>query len=132
MKIDKVKLPEVNKNTILTRKEAEVMIILWNLPDKGGFTNDIIAQYEEGQKPAYTTVATFLKILASKGFVKISRVGAMLYYTPRVNKMDYCARILQKATTSFFDNSTVEFIKFLIKENKLSTEEKEEIMNALR
>ena len=52
MKIDKVKLPEVNKNTILTRKEAEVMIILWNLPDKGGFTNDIIAQYEEGQNPS--------------------------------------------------------------------------------
>lgn len=132
MKIDKVKLPEVNKNTILTRKEAEVMIILWNLPDKGGFTNDIIAQYEEGQKPAYTTVATFLKILASKGFVKISRVGAMLYYTPRVNKMDYCARILRNTASSFFDDSTVEFIKFLIKQNKLSTEEKEEIMNALR
>ncbi len=132
MKIDKVKLPEVNKNAILTRKEAEIMIILWNLPDKGGFTNDIIAQYEEGHKPAYTTVATFLKILASKGFVKISRVGAMLYYTPRVNKMDYCTRIIQNATTSFFDDSIVEFIKFLIQQNELSSEEKEEIMNVLR
>jgi BlaI family penicillinase repressor len=44
----------------LTKAEAEIMKILWQL--KKGFIKDILAKMDD-PKPAYTTVATFVKIL---------------------------------------------------------------------
>lgn len=48
----------------LTRAEAEIMKILWQL--ERAFIKDILAQMKE-PKPAYTTVATFIRILEKKG-----------------------------------------------------------------
>ena len=67
----------MKEKKFLTKAEHQVMLILWGLKEKGGFTNDILRGYEE-PKPAYTTLATFLKILSNKGFVKSSKVGSML------------------------------------------------------
>ena len=50
-----------NNERTLTKAEMEIMNILW---DKGEAltTHEIIDQYPE-PKPAYSTIATFLKIL---------------------------------------------------------------------
>ena len=48
----------------LTKAEIQVMNILWEMPE-GGCVHDIIEHYEE-PKPAYTTIATFMKILLNK------------------------------------------------------------------
>jgi len=114
----------------LTRSEHQVMLLLWSLKDKGGFTKDILDGYSE-PKPAYTTLATFLKILTRKGFVKASKVGAMLYYTPKISKMDYCKIVMEKANEDYFEKDTVAFIKFILKNNKLTPEQKEELMSAI-
>ena len=55
------------KQQTLTKGEMQVMNILWSM-GKGACVNDILSQYPE-PKPAYTTIATFLKILEQKGFV---------------------------------------------------------------
>lgn len=47
----------------LTRAEAEIMKILWQLGK--AFIKDILAQMND-PKPAYTTVATFVRILEKK------------------------------------------------------------------
>ena len=81
----------MNDKRFLTRSEFECMQNLWALPTKGGFVRDIQEGFEE-PKPAYTTTATFMKILVRKGFCKMDRVGSMQYYTPLVTKEEYCSR----------------------------------------
>lgn len=119
------------KNPFLTRREVEVMLILWNLPSKGGFTSDIRAGYPEGETPAYTTLATFLKILVTKGYVKVRKAGSQLYYTPKISKEEYSKRYMKKLCGDFFDGKPEMFIKFLLKENPLSEEQKQVVLNAL-
>ena len=62
-----------NKIT-LTKGEEEVMQLLWELGK--GTVNDILERYGQ-EKPKYTTVATFLKLLEDKGYVGHKAAKAM-------------------------------------------------------
>lgn len=119
------------KLKLLTKSEHQIMLYLWNL-DKGGYTNAILNQFPE-PKPAYTTLATFLKILTTKGFIKTTKSdNSKLFYTPKVKKEDYTKFLMAKNQEDFFDGSASNFIKFLIKENELTAEEKKEIITLLK
>ena len=120
----------MKEKKFLTKAEHQVMLILWNLPDKGGFTNDILKGYED-PKPAYTTLATFLKILTNKGFVKLQKVGSMLYFTPKISMMDYCKIVMEKNCEDYFKGDIVNYMKFFIENNKLTDEQKEAVISAL-
>lgn len=120
----------MNDKKFLTKSEFQVMLILWNLPNKGGFTKDILAGFDF-PKPAYTTLATFLKILTNKGFVKASKVGSMLYFTPRVPKESYCKLTMEKALSDYFHNDPVEFIQFIAQHNELTDEQKQRVKDIL-
>lgn len=106
------------------------MLILWNLEGKGGFTNDILQGFEN-PKPAYTTLATFMKILTNKGFVNAEKVGSMLYYTPKITMSAYCKRLMEKACNDYFDGDSVEFIRFIIKNSKFTEEQKQAVAGML-
>ena len=60
-------MKEKNGMKPLTRAEMEVMNVLWDA-QHALTVNEIVDGYQESQ-PAYTTVATFLKILEAKGYV---------------------------------------------------------------
>ena len=62
-----------NKSYTLTKAEIQIMNILWEMPE-GGCVHDIIEHYDE-PKPAYTTIATFMKILQNKKFVEYRKAG---------------------------------------------------------
>ncbi|MCR5179682.1 MAG: BlaI/MecI/CopY family transcriptional regulator [Bacteroidaceae bacterium] len=98
------------------------MSILWNLPNNGGYTSDILSRYT-GKKPAYTTLATFLKILSGKGFVKCTKRGNKLHFTPKVSKEDYAVVYLRPVKDAFFGGSLQEMIRFIIQKEQLSQEE---------
>ena len=97
------------KNQDLTRGEEQIMQILWALGE--GNVKDIIAKTDE-PKPAYTTVATFMKILEEKGFVGRKFVGRSFTYYPKVDKQAYAARVLQSALSGYFNNSIVELVAY--------------------
>lgn len=115
----------------LTRSEFQCMLNLWALPTKGGFVRDIQDGFEE-PKPAYTTTATFMKILVRKGFCKVTRVGSMQYYTPKITKEEYCQRIMEKAKEDYFDGDIVRFVEFLMQHNEVSQDQKNAIVAILR
>ena len=63
----------------LTRAEMEIMSILWD-SGMGMTTHEIIEHYPE-PKPAYSTIATFLKILVNKKFIgSRKQEGAQLFF----------------------------------------------------
>ncbi len=115
----------------MTKSELRCMLNLWNLPTKGGFVRDIQEGFED-PKPAYTTTATFMKILVHKGFCRVERVGAMQYYTPNISKEQYCNRVLNKMQYDFFRGDLPAFVEFLLDSNKVEQEKKDAIVAMLR
>lgn len=121
---------DMRDRKFMTRSELQCMLNLWNLPTRGGFVRDIQEGFED-PKPAYTTTATFMKILVHKGFCKVERVGAMQYYTPCIAKEEYCRRVLDKIQHDYFNDNLVHFVEFLLDNNKVEQEQKEAIVAKL-
>lgn len=109
----------------LTRGEEEVMQILWSIGS--GVVNDIIARMEE-PKPKYTTVATFVKILENKGFVRHEAVGKSHRYFPLVSKEDYAGNKMRSMLSNYFDGSLSQMVSFFSQKENISVEEMDEIL----
>ena len=76
----------------LTKGEMQVMNILWDM-QRGACVADIQKQFPE-PPPAYTTIATFLKVLTYKGFVEHKNgQGKQYIYTPLITKEKYLREI---------------------------------------
>ena len=78
------------------------MNILWEMPD-GGTVYDVLAKYEE-PKPAYTTTATFMKILEKKGYLEAKKLSGRTYtYFTLISKEEYSRRAMQEEGLSADD-----------------------------
>lgn len=115
-------------NSSLTKAEEQVMQYLWGLGK--GFVRDIVNRYDE-PKPAYTTVATILKILEKKGFVNREACGNSYQYFPAVGKEEYSKRFLSGFVKNYFSSSYKKLVSFLGKNEQLSRQELEEIIEML-
>jgi len=120
------------KGQTLTKGEMQVMNILWSM-QRGACVADIQKQYPEPQ-PAYTTIATFLKILEQKGFVerRKSNVGKLLVYSPQMTKERYRRQVMEDVKDTFFDGSVASLVSFFAEEDNLSQEDINEIMAILQ
>lgn len=107
------------------------MDVLWNLPEQGGFINDILNRYPD-PKPAYTTISTFLKILTDKGFVQSKKVGKMLWFTPTLSRESYTASYMKDIKETFFGGSLLSLVSFFAEKEDLSHDEIDELMSIIR
>lgn len=121
----------MEKNKPLTKSEFQVMDILWSLPEQSGFTGDILKAYP-APKPAYTTLATFLKILKEKGFVQSESVGKMLRYSAVVKREEYTRSFMKDVKNTFFGGSILSFVSFFAKEENLGQEEINQIIDIIK
>ena len=113
----------------LTRAEMDVMNVLWD-SDHALTVNEIVEGYAE-PKPAYTTVATFLKILEAKGYVEHKRkeeTGRTFYYSPMLSREKYIAHVVNDVKDTLFGSSAKSFCSFLIQNEELTDEELQEIL----
>ena len=123
-------MQRVRDNKTLTRVEMEIMNYLWSLEAGGGTVRDVLACYDE-PLPAYSTTATFLKILVQKGFVKAEKRdgdGKTFFFRPIVSKDEYRKHVVDDVKDSFFGGSIKSFVSFFVKEKKLSEEELKELL----
>ena len=119
------------KQQTLTKSEMQVMNILWDL-DRGACVNDILAQYSD-PKPAYTTIATFLKILTQKGFVEHKKgTGKLLIYSPLISKEKYRRQVMEEVKDDFFGNSFKSMFSFFVREEHLTAEEIQELIEQIK
>lgn len=100
----------------LTRAEAEIMKILWQLGK--AFIKDILAQLDE-PKPAYTTVATFVRILEKKGIVAHITYGNTHEYYPMISEHEYRKYEVQQLVENYFENSVTNLVSFFMKDDNL-------------
>ncbi|TFH38668.1 MAG: BlaI/MecI/CopY family transcriptional regulator [Bacteroidia bacterium] len=109
----------------LTRAEEQVMQIIWDIGR--GVVKDIVDRFEV-PKPAYTTVATVLKVLEKKGFVTFEKIGNTYLYEPIVTKVEYTKFQLSNLLTNYFNGSFPKMATFFARENDISLIELEEIL----
>jgi predicted transcriptional regulator len=112
----------------LTKAEEQVMQILWEI--KQGFVKDIIDTMSN-PKPAYNTVSTIVRILEKKGFVGHNAYGKTHEYYPLISKKDYSGKFLKGFIKNYFGNSYRQMVSYFAKEEDLSIEEMESIINLL-
>ena len=117
----------------LTRAEMDVMNVLWDSP-LALTINDIVERYSN-PKPAYTTVATFLKILDAKGYVEHKRkeeTGRTFFYSPMMSREKYITHVLNDVKDTLFGSSTKRLCSFLIQNDELSEEDLQEILSLIK
>jgi len=115
-----------NKITRLTKAEEQVMQILWELDE--AIVKDLVDGFDN-PKPAYTTIATVLKVLEKKNFVSHKKVGNTHLFTPVVSKVEYTKFQLSNLLVNYFNGSFPKMATFFARENDISLKELEEILN---
>ncbi|MDR3219085.1 MAG: BlaI/MecI/CopY family transcriptional regulator [Dysgonamonadaceae bacterium] len=113
----------------LTKAEEQVMKILWELEQ--GTVQQVLEKFEL-PKPARTTVATVLNILENKGFVAHETEGKVNIYLPLVKKENYSKSQLFGIMKNYFDNSFASMASFFARENNLSMEELDQLLEETR
>ena len=116
-----------NKQT-LTKGEEEVMQALWALGKATG--KEIIAIMSE-PKPKYTTVATFLKILQSKGYVSYESEGKSYIYYPTISKEEHAKLATTELLNSYFGGSLRGMVSFFAQNENPSVGEIDELLDIL-
>ena len=113
----------------LTPQEEQLMRFIWQYGK--GFVKDYRELYP-GSKPPYTTVATIIKKLENKGYVRSKLYGNTYEYTPKIKGSDYKKTFFSGAVNNFFGNSYKEMVTFFASEEKLSEKDLEEILEMIK
>ena len=113
----------------LTKAEEQVMQVLWSL--EKAFLRDIVDAMPE-PRPHQNTVATLLKILMEKEFVGINVSGRQHEYFARISKADYSSRSMKQLVKGYFEGSFSNVVSFLVKENNISVDELEKLLQQIR
>ena len=105
---------------VLTKAEEQVMQILWRI--EKGFIKDILEHYHD-PKPAYTTVATIVKILERKGFVRHKAYGNAHQFLPRISREAYSKTHVNSIFGKYFRGSLKDVVSFFAANNKMTTDD---------
>ena len=120
-----------NRNTMqkLTQQEEEAMQMIWK--NKGGFVKDILNLLPEPKVP-YTTLASTLKNLEKKKYLKSEKLGNSCRYEPIIQEDEYKTAFMGNFVSDYFKNSYKDLVSFFAKEEKISQEELKEILEMIR
>lgn len=112
----------------LTQQEETVMLQIWQLEEC--VIKDIVDKLDD-PKPPYTTVASIVKNLDSKGFLNSKKYGNVNVYTPKIKEKEYKKSFLKGVVKNYFDNSYKELVSFFVNEQKISDEELDDILKII-
>ena len=113
----------------LTKAEEQVMQVLWKL--EAGLLMEIVDKMPAPQ-PHKNTVATILKTLTDKDFVRVENIGRIHRYHPTISKEDYSKTALVKVARGYFAGSFRKVVSFLVEEDKLSVSDLELLLKELK
>ena len=113
----------------LTKREEQIMNIVWKL--EKAVIRDIVEGFPEPQ-PHYNTVATLVKILVKKGALKSVKIGNTHLYSPAQDFDAYRDESIGKLKAQFFDNSLPKMMAHFAKSEKLTDEQREELIKIIK
>lgn len=113
----------------LTKAEEHVMQILWKM--EKGFIKDILAHFND-PRPAYTTVATVVKMLQKKGYVSYREYGKAHQFYPVISKAGYSKKHVNPVFKRYFRGSLSELVSFFSENNKVHQSDVEDAIKVLK
>lgn len=112
----------------LTKAQEEILMVLWEI--KEGAVSDVLDKMKE-PKPAYTTIATVIKVLEKKEFVAHKTFGKTNVFYPVISKQEYAKSIMKHAVKGLFNGSLNQMVSTFVKEKKVSLQELEELKDII-
>jgi predicted transcriptional regulator len=110
---------------LLTEVELEFMTPLWDL--KQATVRDLQQSLGPDRPLAYTSAATIMRILETKGFVTSVKQGKTFLYSPAIDKNTYQSRSLRNLSEKLFDNTPAALVARLVDDADLSPQALDEI-----
>src|SRR5882724_3920185 len=113
----------------LAKREEQIMQAYWKLGK--AFIKEIITELPE-PTPHYNSVATMVRILEEKGFLDHETLGNTFRYFPVISKEQYQKHAFDDIVKQYFNNSYSRMLAFFAKEQKISREEMNEILEIIK
>ncbi|GHV39947.1 transcriptional regulator [Bacteroidia bacterium] len=113
----------------LTQKEEEIMSYFWTRGPM--FVRDLLDLQEE-PKPHYNTLSTIVRVLEEKGYIGYKSYGNTYQYHALISEDDYRRSTLDNVVKRYFDSSYTRVVSTLIKEEKLSVDELQELIQMIK
>jgi BlaI family transcriptional regulator, penicillinase repressor len=109
----------------LTPQEEQAMQAIWKTGE--GNIKTFLDRIE-GEPMPYTTLASTIKNLEKKGYLKSRLIGNMYLYKPAIEENEYKKGFLTNLVKQHFDNSYKEMVAFFAEQKKISPKELKEII----
>lgn len=111
--------------TPLGETEMEILHHVWELGE--ATVADVREKILEKREVAYTTVMTIMKNLNDKGYLKYRKEGATYVYSAARKPEDVQFNLINGLIEKVFKGSTSALVQTLVKGEKISEDELEEI-----
>jgi predicted transcriptional regulator len=112
----------------LSEKEEVLMKIIWRL-DKA-FAKDVREELPD-PRPHINTVATTMRRMATKGFLKYEDFGTTYRYSAAISKKDYTNRFVKPLLAGLFGNSMKNVVTYFAEQEEISLAELKEIIKMI-
>ena len=112
----------------LTKKEEEIMNLFW---DNGAmFVRELLEHYDD-PKPHFNTLSTMVRTLEANGFINHKAYGNTYQYYPVVSREEYAGSSFKGIVSSYFNNSYLNAVSALVKEEKITIDELKELIDQI-
>ncbi len=112
----------------LSEKEEALLKIVWKL--KKAFAKEVREELPD-PRPHINTVATTMKRLADKGFLKYEDFGATYRYSAALSKKEYTNKFVKPLLAGLFGDSMKNVVAFFAEEEEISLKELKEIIKMI-
>ena len=112
----------------LTIQEEEAMLAVWKTGE--GSVKSFLEQFPD-PKPPYTTLASTIKKLESRGVLKSRLLGNTYLYSATISEKEYKKTFLNGVVKNYFSDSYKELVNFFVDQKKLSPKELKEIIDMI-
>ena len=113
----------------LTEREDQIMQVVWR--SEGVFIREIVEKIPN-PKPHYNSVATIVKILVKKGFLKSVKLGNTDRYSAKIPMETYRKEDIKDIKQKYFGNSLPKMMAHFAKQEKLSDQDIQELIEIIK
>ncbi len=117
------------KTPTLTEAELKIMEVIWKAGE--GTVNDVLQSHSGDRKLAYNTILTTMRILEEKKYLTRIKRGRAHVYQPAVNRSQARGSAIRHVLRNFFDNSPEALMVSLLKNEDLTSDEKERLQELI-
>ena len=122
------------KTVKISEAEWSIMKVLWDgceASQRGMTLGEIVQSLQEYTGWSNTTIRTLIIRLAEKGAVEIDKRTGVYKYTPKTSKEDCVKSEVASFVERVFDNNAYNLMASLVRDGKLSQQEKKDIIDIL-